>query len=187
MRANFLFMLLAASVILTSISACKKEEKEVSSGFENQDIESAASSDASLASDSAEPKEYLLPGPITVDYKIRYYDVIDDKIIEYTDSTYFEESAEPEFFINKLASLMQMKIDVNSIVVSNDKMIIDFSSASAPLNGTGSYEESCILESIAEVMLSVYDNINYIYYTADGKDYESGHISLSIESPYAQR
>lgn len=129
----------------------------------------------------------LLPGPINVNYTIKYYDIVNDKMKEYSDTAYFEECVPPQFFLDKLSELMQMRIGINSVCVRNDAMIIDFSSMSAPLNGTGSYEESCILESISEIMFSVYDSINYIYYTNDGKDYESGHVSLSKEVPYAQR
>ena len=130
---------------------------------------------------------HFLPGPVTVDYNISYYDIIADKINEFSDSVYFEDYVDPKFFIDKLSDLMQIRINVISVTASNDSMTINFSSDSAPLNGTGAFEESFILESIAETMFEVYESIEYIYYTKDGKEYESGHISLSLNTPYAQR
>ncbi len=176
MKKKYTFMLFFIIGLLTTVLGCKTDQNRVA---ENTEIKPVVQ--------ETEAEVYLLPGPVTVDYTIKYYDVIDDRIIEFSDSAYFEKSVEPGFFINKLSELMQMRIDINSVSVNEDTMTIDFSSSSAPLNGTGAYEESCILESISELMFSVYDSIDYIYYTEDGKEYESGHISLSKDTPYAQR
>ena len=124
---------------------------------------------------------------VKINYTIRYYDVIEDRMIEYCDVASFESQAEPIFFIYILSELMQTRIGVNSINITGNDMIVDFSGDSAPLNGTGAYEESCILDSISDTMLSVFDNVERIYFTEDGKDYESGHISVSKDTPYAQR
>jgi len=164
------FVMLLAVFLLTS---CEKTTKS--------DI---VSGDVDVLTDSQTTDRVM---PVEVDYTIRYYDVIEDKIIEYSDIVSFDNAPDPIFFISKLSELMQIRIGVNSINVSGKDMIIDFSSVTAPLNGTGAYEESCILDSISDTMLSVFHDIDRVYFTQEGKDYESGHISISKDTPYAQR
>ena len=127
------------------------------------------------------------PELIDVDYTLVYYDILTDSMVDFNSTETFVGGVEPMFFINKLSELMQIRINVNSIETSGEKMLIDFSSESAPLNGTGAYEESCILDSISDVMLDVFAGINKIHFTCDGKDYESGHLSLSADTPYEER
>ncbi len=176
MNKKYAAMFFCTFVLSTVVPGCATKQNHVPDNVERIPV-----------IQEAETEVYLLPGPVTVDYTIKYYDVIHDSVVEFSDSEFFEKSAEPQFFIDKLSELMEMKIEVNSVSINQNTMTVDFSSASAPLNGTGAYEESCILESISELMFSVYDSIDYIYYTEDGKDYESGHLSLSKDTPYAQR
>ena len=82
---------------------------------------------------------------------------------------------------------MQTRIIANSVIIKEDKMLIDLSPDSAPLNGTGAYEESCILDSISKIMLDVFTDVNKIYFISNGKDYESGHLTLSTDIPYEER
>lgn len=170
-----LMMILAVTVV--SAASCSKthntekykESSQASSGTDKQ----------------ADINDYQKSEEIT--YTIKYYDVIEDSIKEFTETKTFENSVEPEFFIEKLSELINTKIIVNSIKIDGNKMIIDFSSESAPLNGTGSYEETSILDSISDVLLNVFKDIDEIYITADGKDYDSGHTSLTADTPYATR
>lgn len=124
---------------------------------------------------------------IEITYTLKYYDIIEDTTKEFTETKNFENEIEPEYFIQKLSELMNTTISVNSINFDGDKILIDFSSNSSPLGGTGSYEESCILESISAVFFDIYPEINEIHITADGKDYDSGHTMLPKDTPYATR
>lgn len=181
MNKKFLAYIFSVVFLTCYLTSCNNLTENIKENEESLTIESE---NKSLDTETDDLKTVET---ISVDYSIWYYDIIDDKIYEYADTQDFEGKVTPEFFIEKLSSLMQMRIDVNSINIENEKMIIDFSSNSAPLNGTGSYEENCILESISDIMFSVFSDVNSIYFTADGKDYESGHVSLSKDTPYAQR
>ena len=171
-----LMMILAVTVV--SAASCSKTHN---TGKYKE------SSQASSGTDKREEdiNDYQKSEEIT--YTIKYYDVIEDSIKEFTETKTFENSVEPEFFIEKLSELINTKIIVNSIKIDGNKIIIDFSSESAPLNGTGSYEETSILDSISDVLLNVFKDIDEIYITADGKDYDSGHTSLTADTPYATR
>lgn len=125
--------------------------------------------------------------PITVDYTIKYYDMMNDVWNEYASENTFYGEIDPNFFINKLSELMGISINVNSINIDNDKLTVDFSEASPPLNGVGSYEEICILDSISDTLFEVFSQVNEIYITQDGKEYGSGHLTLAPDTPYATR
>ena len=122
-----------------------------------------------------------------VTYTLRYYDVIEDVEKEFTETKSFEEKIVPEYFIRKLAELMNTSISVNGISFDEDKLFIDFSSDSSPLRETGAHEESCILDSITSVLFDVFPETKEIHITADGKDYDSGHTILPKGTPYATR
>lgn len=127
------------------------------------------------------------PTPISVDYTVKYYNILADEWKEFSSTANFNVEPEPVFFINEVSRLMGISIAVNDITIKNDKMTIDFSSYSPPLNGTGSYEENCILESISSTLFGVFPEINNIHITQDGKEYDSGHLSLAPDTPYATR
>ncbi|MBE6623242.1 MAG: hypothetical protein E7621_03545 [Ruminococcaceae bacterium] len=127
------------------------------------------------------------PTPVSVDYTVKYYDIITDEWKEFSSTANFEEQPDPAFFISEVSRLMGISVSVNNITAENDKMTIDFSASSPPLNGTGSYEENCILESICSTLFGVFPEINNIHITQDGKEYDSGHLSLSPDTPYATR
>ena len=178
MNKKFLACLFGALLLAFSFISCNNLEKT----NENNEDSLTNKDDEKIPSEEIPEVEIL-----TVDYSIKYYDVVEDKTFIFSSTAEFENEIDPEFFIEQLSDLMQMKIDINSVKIDEKAMTVDFSSLSAPLNGTGSYEESFILESICETMFDVFPDIDEIYFTADGKDYESGHISLSKETPYEQR
>ena len=178
MNKKYLACLFAVVILSSSFISCNNLEKTDEKNGGSLTIKDA---------ENEVIEEQIPVEKISVDYTIKYYDVVDDLILYFSSTEEFKGQIDPIFFIEELSALMQISIEVNSIVIDNASMIIDFSSRSAPLNGTGSYEESFILESICETMFDVFKDIDKIYFTADGKDYESGHISLSIDTPYEQR
>lgn len=125
--------------------------------------------------------------PVEIAYTIDYYDVVEDTVKQFSETKVFNGQIEPVYFVKKLSELMETNISVNKIEVSVDRITVDFTSSGCPHSGTGSYEESHILNSISQVLLQVYPEVNNIYIAADGKDYESGHIYMPKETPYATR
>ncbi|MBR5527975.1 MAG: GerMN domain-containing protein [Clostridia bacterium] len=124
---------------------------------------------------------------ISVNYTLHYYDIVEDKMLDYSGTELFYGSIRPEFFAEKLSELMGMEIAVNSITADGVKMTLDFSSEGVPVCGIGSYGESAVLDSLTQVLLDTFPDISEIYITADGKNYESGHISQPKDTPYATR
>ncbi len=159
----------------------KEIEKENADNNFNIPSEPITQEDETTPPKSDESKE------IAVDYKITYYDVINDCMVDFEGTEIFVGEPSPVFFINKLSELMQTRIITNSVVIKGDKMLIDLSPDSAPLNGTGAYEESCILDSISDIMFDVFTDVNKIYFISNGKEYESGHLTLSADIPYEER
>ncbi len=125
--------------------------------------------------------------PVYVDYTIEYYDVVEDKMLEYSGTQEFEGEIRPMFFIEKLSELTGTSIAVNSVKINGSAITVDYSTQGAPFHGTGSFEESAILNSVSAVLMNVFDQAESIYITADGKDYESGHIYHPKDTPYATR
>ena len=66
-------------------------------------------------------------------------------------------------------------------------MTIDFSKNYPPFSGVGSLEESKLLENIRDIMFSQYPEVKRLFFTADGGQYESGHMYISKDEPYAER
>ncbi len=164
------------SLAFSFTSCIKQPQTEINKDNEN------------TLSENNEDNEILeTPTPVSVDYTVKYYDIIADEWKEFSSTASFDGQPEPVFFINEVSRLMGISITVNVITTENDKMTIDFSASSPPLNGTGSYEENCILESISSTLFGVFPEINNIHITQDGKEYDSGHLSLTPDTPYATR
>lgn len=125
--------------------------------------------------------------PVSVDYTIEYYDVVEDKMLEYSGTQEFEGEIRPMFFIEKISELTGTSIAVNSVKINGSAITVDYSTQGAPFHGTGSFEESAILNSVSQVLMNVFDQAESVYITADGKDYESGHIYHPKDTPYATR
>jgi hypothetical protein len=125
--------------------------------------------------------------PVEVTYTMNYYDIVEDAVKQFCETKIFYGKVDPIYFVEKLSDLTETDIGVNQIEVSDNGILVDFSSGACPVSETGSYEESHILNSISEVLLQVYPDVNGIYISADGKDYESGHIYILKETPYATR
>ncbi len=167
-------LVLALAFISLYFCSCTKDEPIDQTGntYEN----------ASVPSHDETQKE-----PITVDYTINYYDMMNDVWNKYTSENTFYGEIDPIFFINKLSELMGISISINGIDMEEDKLTIDFSESSPPLSGIGSYEEICILDSISDTLFEVFSGVNEIYITKDGKEYGSGHLTLAPDTPYATR
>ncbi len=125
--------------------------------------------------------------PITLSYDIKYYDIVQDLEITVTETKTFDEAPTCEYFIDRLSELSGIHIGYNYAKLNEDTATVDFKSGSCPVSGTGAYEESILLDNIAQLIFEVFPNIEQIYYTADDKDYNSGHVSLEKGIPYAER
>ncbi len=124
---------------------------------------------------------------ITQEYIINYYDIITDSNLEYKGAQTFYGSVDPNFFVNKIAELYGMNIVCNGVTEKDSVMSVDLSSEFAPLNGTGSYEEARILDSIADCLLMQFPEVDAISFTADGGEYESGHLYFAVGDIYKMR
>jgi len=141
--------------------------------------------DAEKAEENKETEEQK--EPVSVNYTIEYYDVVEDKMLEYSGTQEFEGEIRPMFFIEKISELTGTSIAVNSVKINGSAITVDYSTQGAPFHGTGSFEESAILNSVSAVLMNVFEQAESIYITADGKDYESGHIYHPKDTPYATR
>lgn len=128
-----------------------------------------------------------MPDIHLVDYTISYYDVYTDSQCEYSGTRRYVKQMPLMFFAEELSRLMDMPLGVNSITQKEDRVIVDFASDKAPVSGAGSYEESCILDSLSAVLLQVLPSVNAVYITADGETYSSGHFVVEKDTPYVTR
>lgn len=124
---------------------------------------------------------------IVCDYTVSYYDIVQDAALEYSDTEVFYGEIDPVFFVNKVCELYGVYTECNGVTVADSVMTVDFSSEHAPLTGTGSYVEAKILESVADILLSQFPDVSGIAYTADGGEYESGHIYFALGDIFKSR
>ena len=177
--------LLCFLILSCFLSACADESEILQTDIPQEQsdsfVQELQQENTEYSQDESELKE------IEVSYTIEYYDVIEDSINQFSETKVFKGEIEPKYFVEKLSELLETTIMPNEIIIKDDSMIIDFNSHHSPLSGTGSYEESKILDSITNCMFDVYKDIDKIYFTADGEEYKSGHIHLSKDIAYATR
>ena len=151
------------------------------------------------ATPSASPSPTLSQAPIEaeddVTYKddkleYEYYDVADDQ--EKTEIIEVDETETLQYPLSVIATqyfnkdLAQSPLNPNSIVLTNNNLYIDFTSAI--LNaGLGSSSEDSILNSIADIYLNNIDGLNGVYISVNGQDYSSGHFEFSKDTPFKTR
>ena len=130
-----------------------------------------------------EPNEAVEEIPFTVSY----YDIYTDENAESKQIYRYVGQPDPLYYIRKISELYSIPIGVHSITVKDKSIIVDYDGTKAPSFGTGSYEESRILDCVADVLLQVTPDADAVYITKDGGDYDSGHIKSERETPYATR
>lgn len=124
-----------------------------------------------------------------IDYTVVYYSVNDNKQITVEE----KYNGSPEFMmsylISRISDLCGVNIDYNNISDDGDgqTVTVDFSANGYPASGLSSSSESAVLDSITETIFANYPSVNNICFTCDGKEYNSGHVSLEKGEAYRTR
>jgi cytoskeletal protein RodZ len=122
----------------------------------------------------------------TIEYE--YYDISSDST-KTEKETVDEDSGTLETALDIVAqqffseSLEDSPIAPNSITLQGGNLYIDFTEDIYNTN-FGSTAENSLLDSIAAAYLDNTEDITAVYYSVDGKDYESGHIGVPKDIPY---
>lgn len=128
-----------------------------------------------------------LPEVSEISFTVSYYDVYTDQTEE--SEQLYRYIGEPNYLccLKRISRLFEIQLGINSVTVKNNAVTVDFADGKAPVYGTGSYEESRILDCISDVLLQILPEVNEVYITKDGGDYDSGHIKTEKNTPYATR
>ncbi|MGL5614793.1 MAG: GerMN domain-containing protein [Sarcina sp.] len=111
-------------------------------------------------------------------FKIYYYDVIEDKILEEDKKIENGEKITEDLILKELQSknLIKNTVKINKIEKRDNVAIIDFNNDFINTD-LGSAVESKNLECIAKTFLNAL-NLDKLKITVEGKSYSSGHIIL---------
>jgi hypothetical protein len=119
-----------------------------------------------------------------------YYDVADDE--EKTAIVEINEQEQLQYPLSVIATqyfnqeLNSSPIKPNSVVLTNNELFIDFTSAILQ-SGLGSSSEDSLLNAIADIYLNNIKDLTAVYISVNGADYSSGHFEFSKDTPFKTR
>lgn len=161
----------------------KNDEKKLEKENLNKNNDNKSNDDKTIEKNSegknstSQDKKQEEESKITM-FKIYYYDVIEDKVLEENKKLGNGEKITEDLILKELKSknLIKNTVKINKIEKRDNVAIIDFN-ADFINTDLGSSVESKNLECIAKTFLNAL-NLDKLKITVEGKAYSSGHIIL---------